>query len=183
MGLGGLHAGFSQRDFVARTFQVRAEGVKLLHLGLGKRGFTLLELVLVLLIMAVATALVGPAISSRLLRADARRIAVQLRAAADVMRVRAVQSGQEGVMIVDPQENTYWREGGGGVVEVATESGFLSARSHLVRENGQVEFHFYPDGTNSGGVIRVAQERGATATAYVVVLDPLLGLASIAQDE
>jgi general secretion pathway protein H len=150
---------------------------------LGTRGFTLLELVMVLLIMAVAAALVGPTIGNRLLRADARRIAVQLRSAADFMRVRAVQSGREGVMVVDPRENAYWRDGGGGAVEVAPESGILSARSRLMRENGQVEFHFYPDGTNSGGVIRVAQDRGAAATAYRVVLNPLLGLASITEDE
>ena len=68
-------------------------------------------------------------------------------------------------------------------MQVAPESGVLSARSYWLRENGQVEFHFYPDGTNSGGVIRIEQERGAAATAYMVVLDPLLGLASITQDE
>jgi general secretion pathway protein H len=148
-----------------------------------RSGFTLLELILVLMIMGVAAALVGPAIGNRLLQADARRIALQLRSAADLMRVRAVQSGQEGVMVVDPQENTYWREGGGGAVQVAPESGVLSARSYWLRENGQVEFHFYPDGTNSGGVMRIEQKRGAAATAYMVVLDPLLGLASITQDE
>jgi len=148
-----------------------------------RSGFTLLELILVLMIMGVAAALVGPAIGNRLLQADARRVALQLRSAADLMRVRAVQSGQEGVMVVDPQENTYWREGGSGAVQVAPESGVLSARSYWLRENGQVEFHFYPDGTNSGGIIRIAQERGAAATAYMVVLDPLLGLASITQDE
>lgn len=146
-------------------------------------GFTLLELILVLLIIGVAAALVGPAIGSRLIRADARRTAVQVRSAAELLRVRAVRSGQEEVLIVDPRENAYWREGGGGVVEVAPESGFLSARSRWLRENGQVEFHFYPDGTNSGGAIRIEQGRGVAATAYVVFLDPLLGIASIWRDE
>src|SRR5215470_3700680 len=148
-----------------------------------RSGFTLLELIMVLMIVGIAAALVGPTIGNRLIQADARRIALEVRSAADLMRVRAVQSGQEGIMVVDPQENAYWREGGGGPVQVAPESGVLSARSYWLRENGQVEFHFYPDGTNSGGVIRIAQERGAAATAYIVVLDPLLGLASISQDE
>ena len=145
-----------------------------------RRGFTLLELMLVMLIVAIAAALVGPAIGSRLLRADARRTAVQLRAAVELMRVHAVRSGREEVLIVDPEENAYWREGG-GAVNVPTESGVLSAQSWWVRENGQAEFHFYPDGTNSGGAIRVEQDRGETA--YVVSLDPLLGVASIGRDE
>jgi hypothetical protein len=101
----------------------------------------------------------------------------------DVMRIRAIRSAQEEVLIVDPRENAYWREGGGGAVEVAPESGLLSARSRWVRENGQAEFHFYPDGTNSGGAIRVEQGRGAATTAYVIFLDPLLGVASIWRDE
>jgi general secretion pathway protein H len=147
------------------------------------RGFTLLELMLVMLIIAVAAALVGPAVGSRLLRADARRTAVQLRSAVDLMRVHAVRSGREELLVVDPEENSYWREGGGSAVEVAPESGVLSAQSRWVRENGQAEFHFYPDGTNSGGVIRVAQGSSATAAAYVVFLDPLLGVASIQRDE
>jgi len=145
-------------------------------------GFTLLELILVMLIMAVAAALVGPAVGSRLIRADARRTAVQLRSAVELMRVHAVRSGREEVMIVDPEENTYWREGGGGAVQVPPESGILSAQSRWIRENGQAEFHFYPNGTNSGGAIRVEQGRNVTA-AYVVFLNPLLGVASIWRDE
>ena len=143
-------------------------------------GFTLLELMLVMLIVAVAAALVGPAVGSRLLRADARRTAVQVRAAVELMRVHAVRSGREEVMVVDPEENSYGREGG-GAVNVPTESGVLSAQSWWMRENGQAEFHFYPDGTNSGGAIRVEQGRGEGA--YVVLLDPLLGVASIERDE
>jgi general secretion pathway protein H len=146
-------------------------------------GFTLLELILVLLIIAVAAALVGPAIGSRLLRADARRTAVQLRSAVDVMRIRAIRSAQEEVLIIDPRENAYWREGGGNAIEVSSESGILSARSRWVRDNGQAEFHFYPDGTNSGGAIRVEQGRGGNTDAYVIFLDPLLGIASIWRDE
>jgi hypothetical protein len=97
--------------------------------------------------------------------------------------VHAVRSGREELLVVDPEENSYWREGGGGAVEVAPESGVLSAQTRWVRENGQAEFHFYPDGTNSGGAIRVAQGRSQTAAAYVVFLDPLLGVASIWRDE
>lgn len=146
------------------------------------RGFTLFELILVMLIIGVAAALVGPAIGSRLLQTDIRRTVLQLRSAVEVMRMHAVRSGREAVMVVDPRDNAYWREGGGEPVTLSPDNALLSARSRVLRENGQAEFHFYPDGTNSGGAIRVEQGRGS-ATAYVVVLDPLLGIASIVRDE
>jgi general secretion pathway protein H len=148
-----------------------------------KRGFTLLELVLVLLIVSIALGVVGPAISSRLNSGDIRRTAVQLRAAMQLMRVRAVQNGQEEILIVAPRSNTYWSARGGQTVEIPSESGALSASGQWVHEEGQVEFHFYPDGTNSGGEVRIEKRHWGSVTAYVLWLDPLLGTATIWRDE
>lgn len=146
-------------------------------------GFTLLELILVLVILSVALAVVGPAIGSRLKSGDPKRTARQLRAAMELMRVRAVQEGREEVLVVAPRLNAYWSERGGGTVSVPSEGGNLSARGHWVREEGEVEFHFYPDGTNSGGEVRIEERQGVRLTAYVLVLDPLLGTATIWRDE
>ena len=147
------------------------------------RGFTLFELILVLIIISVASAIVGPAIGSRLRSGDMRRTAVQLRAAMELLRVRAVQNGQEEVLIVAPRTNSYWRARGGTTVAVPLESGELSARGQWVHEEGQVEFHFYPDGTNSGGEVRIEKRQGTAVTTYVLWLDSLLGTASIWRDE
>jgi general secretion pathway protein H len=147
------------------------------------RGFTFLELILVLLIIGVAVALVAPTIGSRLKSGDIRRTAVQLRAAMELLRVGAVRRGQEEVLVVAPRDNAYWREGGGETIEVPPESGILSARGQWVRDDGEVEFRFYPDGTNSGGAVRIEQRRGGAVTAYVLWLDPLLGTATIWRDE
>ena len=146
-------------------------------------GFTFLELILVLLIIGVTLALVGPTIGSRLKSGDLRRTAVQLRAAMELMRVRAVQQGQEGVLVVAPRTNSYWREPGSAEIEIPSESGVLSARGPFVREEGQVEFRFYPDGTNSGGEVRIEKRQGGALTAYVLFLDPLLGTATIWREE
>ena len=147
------------------------------------QGFTLLELILVLLIISIALAVVGPAIGSRLRSGDIRRTAIQLRATMDLMRVWAVRRGEEEILIVAPRTNSYWNARGGQTVTLPPESGELSARGQWVHEEGQVEFHFYPDGTNSGGEVRVEQRRGVTVTAYVVHLDPLLGSSTIQFDE
>lgn len=152
-------------------------------MSVNKRGFTLLELVLVLLIVSIALGIVGPAIGSRLNSGDIRRTAVQLRAAMQLMRVRAVQSGQEEILIVAPRSNTYRNVRGGQTVEIPPESGALSASGQWVHEEGQVEFHFYPDGTNSGGEVRIEKRTWGSVTAYVLWLDPLLGTATIWRDE
>ena len=148
-----------------------------------ERGFTLIELVLVLVIMAVAAALVGPELTQRFTTADPRRVIVQLRAAMELLRVRAVQNGKEEVLVVAPRANAYWHEGGGETVEVAEESGVLAARGRFLREEGEVEFRFYPDGTNSGGEVWVEKDRGSGVTVYRLALNPLLGTAIISRED
>ncbi|MCS6926636.1 MAG: prepilin-type N-terminal cleavage/methylation domain-containing protein [Candidatus Binatia bacterium] len=144
-----------------------------------KNGFTLLELLLVLVILSVAMAVVGPAIGNRLTSSDPRRTIRQLRATMELLRVRAIQGGKEEVLVIAPHQNTYWSERDGRIVTVPPEGGELSARGRWVRPEGEVEFRFYPDGTNSGGEVWVAQRRGVTVTAYVLSLDPLLGTVTI----
>ena len=146
-------------------------------------GFTLIELILVLLIMAVAAALVGPELTKRFTTADPRRVIVQIRAAMELMRVQAVQFGREEVLVVAPRTNVYWREGEGEKVEVAEESGALAARGFFVREEGEVEFRFYPDGTNSGGEVWIERERASGVTLYRLALKLLLGTVIISRED
>jgi type II secretory pathway pseudopilin PulG len=139
--------------------------------------------VLVLLIMAVAAALVGPELTKRFTIADPRRVIVQVRAAMELMRVQAVESGHEEVLVVAPRDNTYWHEGGREHVAVEEESGLLAARGLFVREEGEVEFRFYPDGTNSGGEVWIEKERNSGVTLYHLSLNPLLGTVVISRED
>jgi general secretion pathway protein H len=145
-------------------------------------GFTLLELILVLVIVAVAATLVAPAIGNRFTSADPRQTIVQLRAAMELMRVRAIEEGKEEVLVVAAEEGRYWHEGGDGEVLVPPESGELRARGRFTRETGEVEFHFYPDGTNSGGEVRIEKSRSEGGKIYGLTLNPLLGTATIRRD-
>ena len=145
-------------------------------------GFTLLELLLVLVIVAIAATLVAPAIGNRFTAADPRQVIVQLRAAMELMRVRAIEDGKEEVLVVAPEAGRYWHEGGEGEVTVPPESGELIARGRFTRDTGEVEFHFYPDGTNSGGEVRIGKPRSEGGKAYELMLNPLLGTATIRRD-
>lgn len=144
-------------------------------------GFSLLELLLVVLIMAVAAGLAMPMVGQWLGRGDPEQTAWRLRSALSLMRVYAVQRAQAQVFVVDPNSNAYRHDG--KVVEVASRDGVLSASGRWRGEDDEIEFHFYPDGTNSGGEIRIEQardERGAgSRPVFVVALDPLLGTVSV----
>ena len=145
-------------------------------------GFTLLELLLVLVIVATAATLVAPAIGNRFTAADPRQVIVQLRAAMELMRVRAIEDGKEEILVVAPEDGRYWHEGGEGEVTVPPESGELTAQGRFTRDTGEVEFHFYPDGTNSGGEVRIEKPRSEGGKAYGLMLNPLLGTATIRRD-
>jgi len=135
-----------------------------------------------LVILAVAATLVAPAIGTRFTSADPRQVMVQLRAAMELMRVRAIEDGKEEVLVLAPEDGRFWHEGGGEEVTVAPESGELIARGRFTRETGEVEFHFYPDGTNSGGEVRIEKSRDEGGKVYGLVLNPLLGTATIRRE-
>ena len=146
-------------------------------------GFTFLELVLVMLILGVSAALVAPMLSQRLTRGDPQQVALRIRSAMELMRVYAVQRGQEERLIVAPRKNTYWHDRTGKLVEIRPEDGLLSALGQWANDEEEVEFRFYPDGTNSGGQVRLEKPRDAGATVYIVSLDPLLGSATMSRED
>ncbi len=159
-----------------------------------RQGFTFIELILVLVIVSIAFSIVAPAIGNRLSSGDPKRTALQLRSTMELLRIRALIEGKEQLLIVDPQGNQYWLESAGHtpaqdegeqdeVHRVPSGGGELSARGIWVRDNGEVEFRFYPGGMNSGGDIFIEQRRGLHLITYTVHLNPLLGTATIQYGE
>ena len=163
-----------------------------------ENGFTLIELILVLVIISIAFAIVAPAVGNRFGGSDPKRTAAQLRTTLELLRLRALTDGIEQRLVIDPEDNQYWQEAGRQVaarddseeesdhedeqVTSSDEDIQLSATSLWVREEGEIEFRFYPDGTNSGGEITIEQQRGANEVAYTIALNPLLGTATVRKE-
>ena len=160
-----------------------------------EQGFTLIELILVLVIISIAFAVVAPAVGNRFGGSDPKRTAAQLRTTLELLRLRALTAGIEQRLVINPEDNQYWQESGRQVaaredgekesdpedeqITFTDEAVQLSATSLWVREEGEVEFRFYPDGTNSGGEITIEHQRGANELAYTIALNPLLGTATV----
>jgi general secretion pathway protein H len=123
-----------------------------------ERGFTLVELLVVLVIAALVLALVGTSISRSVsgaeMRVAARKVAANLR----YTRTQAILQKSEQVFIVDTEAKTYQapeRE----PVELPEEMSvaLTTARTELTGENiGGIRF--YPDGGSTGGYLELESD-------------------------
>jgi len=129
------------------------------------RGFTLVELVVVLAILALAYGLIAPSIGGVIaqgdLRVGQRELTAALRearslAVTDARDVRFVLDGAAGSYGVGPQRHALAR--GMALAAAVPESRRLSTRVAVI--------DFFPDGTSTGGEV-VLTAGGATATIAV----------------
>lgn len=121
-----------------------------------QHGFTLLEILVVLALMAMMYALVPPMFSSggtTELRAAARQLAAGLRKA----RGHAIASRQEATLTVDVEQRRFRVAGDGREYQLpkTAELTVYTAQSEAV-EGKQAAIRFYPDGSSTGGAITVA---------------------------
>jgi general secretion pathway protein H len=142
-------------------------------------GFTLVELLVVLVIASLVLALVGTSISRNISGAEMRTAARKVAASLRYTRTRAILSKSEQVFLVDTEARTYQaaeREieelPDGMNVELNT------ARSELTSETAG-GIRFYPDGGSTGGNVRLE----ANGRVYQVNVAWLTGEASVQRPE
>jgi general secretion pathway protein H len=140
------------------------------------RGFTLLELVVVLVVAAGAAALVLPEFSRMTtllgLRTNAREVAAALRAA----RSEAMAQHREVALVVNVEERRYGVAGAKvhRRLRPDVELKLLSAQTEIASaEAGAVRF--FPDGSSTGGRVTLA----ALGQRYVVDVNWLTGRVSL----
>ena len=139
------------------------------------RGFTLVEMMVVLVIVALMMALVGSSISRNISGAQMRTAASKVAASLRYTRTQAILTKSEQVFLVDTEKFTYQaaeREAKelpeGMKVELNT------ARSELTSETAG-GIRFYPDGGSTGGNVRLE----ANGRIYRVNVAWLTGEASV----
>jgi general secretion pathway protein H len=122
------------------------------------RGFTLVELLVVMIIVALALALVGTSISRSVTGAEMRTAARKVAANLRYTRTQAILQKSEQVFLVDAENRTFQapeRE----VVELpeGMRVALTTARSELTDENvGGIRF--YPDGGSTGGYVELESD-------------------------
>ncbi len=125
------------------------------------RGFTLLETLLVVAILALAAALAAAAVTGgsrgMALRSTAKEMAANLR----YTRARAISTGQPQSFTVDPAAHAWTAPNGrDGEIPERLSVTFTGAREAQPAE-GVGAILFFPDGAATGGRIRLARDDAA----------------------
>ncbi len=119
------------------------------------RGFTLVELLVVLVIASLVLALVGTSISRSISGAEMRTAARKMAASIRYTRTRAILDKEEKVFLVDT-ENHLYKAPKKDEVELpeGMNVALTTARSELTSESvGGIRF--YPDGGSTGGFVEL----------------------------
>ena len=144
-----------------------------------QRGFTLVEVLVVLVIAALALTLVGTSISRSISGAEMRQAANKVAASLRYTRTRAILTKSEQVFVLDTESGNYTAADREPVtlpegmnVELNT------ARSELTSETAG-GIRFFPDGGSTGGNVRLE----ANGRIYRVNVAWLTGEASLERGE
>ncbi len=138
-----------------------------------QRGFSLFELIVVLMIVAVASGLAAPGIQSGW---RAREVRTATRSLAGVMRglrERAIRRGVEQELVIQADGKTFnWPDGQeatlpGGAAVTGIRGGWRD-------QDGGVRVVFYPNGGSSGIALVVGQLDG-DSLSFGIRVDPMLG--------
>ena len=138
-------------------------------------GFTLLEMVVVLLIIGIGTVLVVPMIEGGFDSREVRRAARQIASTMHYCRGEAVSLGAPQEMVIDTYRNTLHTTGWDRWAVLTDRAIITDVHGGNVLGDGMVQVLFFPNGSTSGVEVQLASRRDRFTNRLRVALDPLLG--------
>jgi general secretion pathway protein H len=150
----------------------------MLTVGKDNRGFSLIELVLVLLLIGVSLAIVLPNIEKGLTDREVRVSALGLAAVARDLRTRALFDGVPQELLLDLPQNSYLAQS--REVHLPSDVRFVSVNGGETMERDVKRFYFFPNGSTMGGAIVLAGEK---SVSYLIRLEALTGKVEVSRGD
>jgi len=136
----------------------------------GIRGFTLLELILVMVILSTVLAMAAPSLSGFFASRQINDAAAQILALTQLARSQAISEGIIYRLNFDTQRHTYWlsAQRTGAFEKLKTEVGqvfelpkdMVMELEGLQKKDGDTFLAFTPNGTVTAGTVRLIDRRG-----------------------
>ncbi len=140
-----------------------------------RRGFTLIEMVMVILIVAIGSALIVPMVEGGFEAREVRRAARQIASTMHFCRGEAVALGQPQELVIDTVQNSIHTTAWGRWAVLTDRAVIEDVRGGLAVDDGVVQILFFPNGSTSGAEVTVASRRDRREHRLSIELDPLLG--------
>ena len=161
------------------AFPAAKTPIVMLPAGKNNRGFSLIELVLVLLLLGVGMAIVVPNIDKGLTDREVRVSALGIAAVARDLRSRALFDGMPQELLVNLPQNSYL-VAQSKEVHLPADVRFVSVDGGETVDRDIKRFYFFPNGSTLGGAIALAGEKSAS---YLVRLEPLTGRVEVSRGD
>lgn len=141
------------------------------------RGFTLIEILVVLLIAGLMYALVPPMFGAGMAGTELKKAARQVAAGLRQTRGEAIKQHKETVMTLDVDGRTFKIDAAERVYQLPKRVDLKVFTAQSEVEEKQAAIRFYPDGSSTGGRVTLA----GGDKKYLVDVDWLTGRVAIAE--
>ena len=138
-------------------------------------GFTLIEMTVVLLIIAIGLTLAVPLIEGGFDSREVRRAARQIASTMVHCRVEAVSKAEPQGLVINPERNMIATSDRGRWAVLTDRAIIEKVDGGSALGDGAVQVLFYPNGSTSGADVVVASRRDRGRDRLRITLDPLVG--------
>ena len=139
------------------------------------RGFTFIELMVVLAIIGLAAMVAVPAIDAGMDSREVRRATRQIAATMHHLRSEALATGKVRHLRINPSENAIEADDKGRWAVLTERAIIERVDGGVMAGDGSVDILFYANGSTSGADIIVASRRDRASNRIRLQLDPLVG--------
>ena len=146
--------------------------------GSDRRGFTLIELSLVLVLIGLSVAIVLPNINKGMQDREVRKSALSLAAVARDLKSKAVAAGVPQQLVLNLLQSSYIAGRRREAVHLPGEVRFASVQGGESIDRDTKKFYFFPNGSSLGGEIVLAD--GEKSIFYSIRLEALTGRIAVA---